>query len=143
MIAAEEAVRAWVNTYPGLAGAGNPLAMGAFLRSQRSPASGAYAVLTSLPAQGAAAVAEDGAVSTVRVGALVYAGTVEAAEAAAAAYTSAVESLTGKPAPMGDSGVVCLVSDNVEGPAYIEQPADSGEEHCFSVNADFVLYQEG
>ncbi len=141
---AEVAVRAWINARTDLTGtpaAPGPLANGAFLRSQRSPAGGAYAVLNSAPPRSGAqgVVAEDGTVSVSRIIALIFGGTVEAAELAAVAYANAVRSLKGSPEPMGTSGVVCLVTDNLLGPAFV--PTPTTEQWCFSVDADFVLYQ--
>jgi hypothetical protein len=137
------AVRAWVNSRADLTdGQGNgPLAMGAFLQTQASPQGGAYAVLSAGQGGPSVVVAEGQGPRITRVAALVYAGTYEAAEAAAEAYARAVLSLSGAPVVMGGTGVVCLVSDNVEGPGFIPPAPDTGETFAFSVDADFVLYQ--
>lgn len=140
----EQAVRAWANAQAGLTGEGNPLSRGAYLRSQRSPADGAYAVLGTVPARGrlGGITAEDARVRAHRVAAVIYAGTLEAAETAAAAYAQAVLSLTGNPVPMGSSGVTCLVTDNLSGPVLVPTPPDAGEAYAFAVEADFLLYQQ-
>lgn len=137
-IAAEAAVRAWVNAQP-IVGQGNPLARGAYLREQRSPADGAYAVIMRTP-EGAAAspVAEDGTVCTARMQCIVYAGTEQAAENAAAALLAQIERLTGCPEMCGDMAVKVLVTDNRIGPFYVGYQTE-GENHAFQVNADFVL----
>jgi hypothetical protein len=134
------AIRAWVNSRPDLVGASanGPLGAGAYLRTQASPQSGAYAVLEAIPAGPDFSVAEDGSVLTVRVGASVYAGTEQAAELGAKAYRDAVRSLTGCPVPVGD-GWVIRVSDNVTVPAFQPAAPNTGEEFSFFVSADFVL----
>jgi len=138
-VAAETAIRAWVNARPDLTGAGNPLSNGAYLRSQRSPASGAYAVITRDSSSARQLVAEGDGPSLARVGALCYAGTAELAEAAAVALATAWEGLRGIRQPCGTTGVDVYVSDNVAGPSAVPLPADSGEAFCFTVSADFVL----
>ncbi len=146
-VTSEQAVRAWVNSRQELLGtqqAPGPLAMGAFLRNQASPASGAYAVLAAAPPRSGAqsVVAEDGRISMARIIALVYAGTTEAAELAAVAYANAVRELKGNPVQMGSTGVTCLVTDNLLGPAFQPTgPAGTAEQFCYSVDADFMLYQ--
>lgn len=137
-IAAEAAIRAWVNARSDLKGEGNPLSAGAYLLDQRSPADGAYAVLARA-AGGASLVAEAGEVTTATIAAACYAGTQESAEIAAAALRTAFESLQGRPEACGDTGVRVLVASNHQGPVYVDQGPDSGELYCFQVNADFVL----
>lgn len=138
---ADQAMRAWVNARPGLTGPGNPLAAGAFLRSQRSPASGAYAVLAAGPSLRAGLAAEDGSVSTHRLTFLVHAGTQEASEDAVTALANAVRTLRGNPEPCGDTGVMVLVHDNMTEPADVPMPASGGELYAYMISADFVLYQ--
>jgi hypothetical protein len=129
-----------VNSRPDLVGPGNPLAGGAFLSHQvRSPANGAYAVGARLTQAFAPLVAEDGSVDTARISAVIYGGTTESAEDAAVAYAGEVARLTGLPTLMGDSGVICLVHDNLTGPQFVAQPAEGGEEFAFEVAADFVM----
>ena len=136
-IAAEAAIRAWVNDPArGLAGNGNPLAHGAFLREQRSPSDGSYAVVARNPEGVGGVVAEDGAVAVARVQVQVFAGTEQAAEQAAAALRTGFESLTGCPERCGDTGVLVLVADNHNGPFFV---AGTSEQFCFQVGADFVL----
>jgi hypothetical protein len=139
---AETAIRAWVNTRQDLVGNGGPLSGGAYLRSQRSPASGAYAVMVRQAAPATRMVAEDPDPSLARVQALCYAGTAPLAEQAATALATAWMSLSGLPEPCGDTGVTVLVSDNLTGPSAVPLPADSGEAYCFQVGADFVLRSE-
>ena len=135
-------MRAWLNGRADLVGNGGPLAGGAYLRSQRSPASGAYAVMVRQAANATRLVAEDTDPSVARVQALCYAGTAPLAEQAASGVANAWMSLTGIPEPCGDSGVTVLVSDNLTGPSAVPLPADSGEAYCFQVGADFVLRSE-
>jgi hypothetical protein len=142
-VKAEQAWAAWVNTCPGLAGPGNPLAGGAFLGAQvRSPANGAYAVGSRLSQAVPAVVAEDDLVDTARISAMVYAGTVAEAETAAVAYANAIRGLRGSPVPMGDTGVWCLAHDNLSGPQFVAQPSAGGEEFSFEVAADFVMCEQ-
>jgi hypothetical protein len=70
---------------------------------------------------------------------VVYAGTAQAAEFAAAALLAQIERLTGCPEQCGDAGVRVLVTDNRIGPFQIPVAPDSGETYAFQVNADFVL----
>jgi hypothetical protein len=139
-VAAETAVRAWVNARADLTG--GPLPLGAYLlgRQPRSPAAGAYALLIREPGQSSAGiVAEDTDPSTARVTAHVYAGTIEAAEAAATALANAWQDLNGAPEPCGDTGITVLVAGNFADPSYVPMPGTGGEQHCFSTSADFTL----
>lgn len=135
-IAAEQAVREWVSARP-IVGEGRPLAMGAYLRRQRSPDTGAYTVLSRQSEGVTRVVAEDGGVSVARIQFLVFAGTEEAAENAAAALRSEVEKLTGCPERCGDTSTWVLAADNLTGPMFIDNPA--AEQYCFQVGADFLL----
>jgi hypothetical protein len=140
-VAAESAVRAWVNALP-ITGPGNPLSRGAYLHEQRSPADGAYAVLSRTSEGVTNVVAEnDGALSIARMQCLVYAGTEPAAELAAAALRSAIEKLAGSPQPCGTTGVTVLVTDNLLGPFLVPHYGATGEQFCFQINADFLLRQ--
>jgi hypothetical protein len=139
-IQATAAVRAWVNGKTNdLVGPGNPLANGAFLLPQRSPDSGAYAVLMRLASPRPDAVAEDADPLNARVGALVYHGDYELSELAAAALADAWNNLNGNPERCPGTGVTILVADNVTLPLYVPQPPDTGETYCFQVTADFML----
>lgn len=142
-ISAEVAITAWVNGRRDLIGtpgqAPGPLSQGAYLEQERSPAYGAYAVIERQGGPVGGVVAEMNNFDVPRITAAIRAGTIPAAEAAAAAYATSVRSLTGRPEPCGDTGVTCLASDNVTGPQYVGQPADSGEQYCFTVTADFIL----
>lgn len=141
-IAAETAVRTWVNDNATLVGNGKPLSRGAYLHEQRSPADGAYAVITRTPEIPDSMVAEDGRVAISRMQAYVYAGTEVAAEAAAAAMRTAFEGLSGAPEKCGDTGVTVLATDNLLGPYLVPHYGESGEQYCFSVHADFILVQQ-
>jgi hypothetical protein len=138
----ESAIRAWINTNQALTGEGNPLSRGAYLagKQPRSPADGAYALLTRANAgSGRQVVAEDSNPSLSRITALVYAGTIESAEAAAVALSEAWHGLTGVPEPCGDTGVTILVAANHIDPAFVPTPATGGEQYCFLVSAEFML----
>jgi hypothetical protein len=142
MPSSESAIRAWINARKTLTGQGNPLSRGAFLAGHRprSPADGAYALLSRANAgTGRSVVAEANNPSLSRINALVYAGTVESAEAAAVALSEAFQALTGLPEPCGTTGVTVMVAGNHVDPAYIQQPGTGGEEHCFLVSAEFLL----
>jgi hypothetical protein len=142
-VSAEVAITEWVNGRVDLVGiqpqAPGPLSRGAYLKQQRSPADGAYAVIDRQGGPVGAMVAEMNNFDAPRITATIRAGTIQAAEAAAAAYATAVRSLTGCPEPCGGTGVTCLASDNVTGPQFVPQPADSGEQYCFQVTADLIL----
>lgn len=137
-IPAENAIRAWINGLP-IVGDGNALSRGAYLREQRSPADGPYAVLARMSEGVTTYVAEDNAISSARMQIIVYAGTVESSEAAAAALMGQIEQLTGCPQNCGTTGVRILVTDNRLGPFAIPVAPDTGETYAFQVNADFVL----
>lgn len=141
MIAAEAAIRAWVNGQPSLVGPGKPLSRGAYLRHQRSPADGSYAVLWRMSGAGSGEIVGEPApeLATARIQAQIFGGTEEFAEAAAAAYATAVEGLSGAPQRCGATGVTVLVAGNTSGPMFVPMPADGGEQYCFQFDADFVL----
>jgi hypothetical protein len=143
-VAAETAIQAWVNARTSLVGGDAPLGLGAYLAGAepRSPADGAYALLSRGSPSRTGLVAEDTEPSVARITAEVRAGTIEAAEAAAVALGNAWNSLNGCPEPCGDTGVTVLVSDNVTEPSYQPTPASSGEPFCFTVAGDFVLMQQ-
>jgi hypothetical protein len=138
VIAAEDAVRAWINSTSGLAGEGRPLSNGAFTRAQRSPTSGQYAVVAQT-AGSDGPVAEPIDVILATIAAVVYGGTQATASAAASAYRDAVMDLSGCPVACGDTGVKIMVADNVLGPAAVPTPADSGEAYAYQVSAQFLL----
>ncbi len=139
MMAAETAVREWVNSKPGLVGAGSPLGMGAFLRGQASPGDGAYAIVHRAGGSSDLVAEQDSNLALASIVFQVYSPTEDVAERAAAALATAIEQLTGSPEPCGQTGVTVLVSDRLQGPVHVPQPADSGEPYCFQVGADFTL----
>jgi hypothetical protein len=152
VIAAESAIRAWVNADRSMVpppGAENPdawpVSRGAYLRTQRSPADGAYVVISrALPGGSEAAVAEPAEeLGTARIITQAYAGTEEAAEIAATAYANAVTRLTGVPAPCGDTGIRILSHAQLAGPAFIPAAPTTGEQFCFQVTAEFLLADYG
>lgn len=140
-LSAETAIRAWINSRPGLTGQGNPLRHGAFLngRQPRSPAYGAYALLVREAGVAGQVVAEASDLAVARVTAHVFAGTIEAAEAACNAVANAFQSLTGCPERCGDTGVTVLVADNHTDPGYVPMPGSGGEQHCFTTSSTFML----
>jgi hypothetical protein len=142
MLAAEEAVRAWLNDpATGLLDGtgGGVMARGAYLRSQRSPADGAYCVLATSWG-GEAGVAEPTpALQLTRVTFRVFAGTEEAAERAAAALATAVAGLTGVPVRCGQTSTWLRGHDLLTGPLFVPAGPDAGEEFCFQVTAQLLL----
>jgi hypothetical protein len=148
-VQAEAAIRAWINTNPALVDpAGDdddrPLARGAYLRSQRSPADGPYVVLARTPPGGGepGGVAEPAPeLDQARFTFQVYAGTELAAEHGAVALLTALQALTGDPAPAGSTGVVILAHGLLTGPTFI--PAPASEQYCFMVTADLLLADYG
>lgn len=137
-VSAQAAIRAWLNASP-IVGEGKPLARGAYLIEQRSPADGAYAVLLRTSEGIERVVAEDGRIGVARMQFLIYAGTVVAAENAANAVRDLNETLSGAPQVCGDTGYRIMVADNHLGPFAIPPPPDNGEAYAFQVNADFLL----
>ncbi|MER7131255.1 hypothetical protein [Streptosporangium saharense] len=125
-------VREWINGLDTLVGPGRPLSRGAFRQMPRSPADGAYAVLSRI-GRASDLVAED-TIDSPRISASIYAGTDEAAELAAVAYCNALDALRGAPSAMGDAR--CLVVEDIVGPLYVE---DSDQEHRYLVDASFFL----
>ena len=142
-IAAQSAVRAWINGRLDLVGQGNPLPNGAYLMTQASPEAGAYAVVSRTSEGVTSLVAENPpGVTVARMQCLVLAGTIEASELAAAAVRTAFESLRGQPEQCGTTGIWVLVTDNHLGPLFITPPATlGGEVYAHQVNADFTLAQ--
>jgi hypothetical protein len=139
VIAAQQAMRDWVNGKTDLVGEGNPLALGAFLRMQRSPADGAYAVLARNAGAPGAVAEPSPDLCTAGIVFQVYSPSETTAEAAAAALMSEIETLTGSPQACGDSDVWALVHDQATGPVALPQPADGGEPYCFQLSAQFTL----
>lgn len=141
-IAAQEVIRAWVNSNPDLVGAPpgtGPLARGAYLWEQASPAEGAYARLQRMTLAPALPAAEPGPFDVARISALIYGGKQSSAELAAAAYATAVRDLAGLPVRVPETRVSILVAAGLTGPSYVPQPPDTGELYCFQVLADFTL----
>jgi hypothetical protein len=142
MFAAESAVRAWLNDpATGLTdgNGGGPMSRGAYLRSQRSPADGAYTVLATTPALEGGPAEPAPELQLSRFTFRVFAGTEESAETAAAALATVVASLTGRPVPCADTGVWILAHDQLTGPAFAQAGPDSGEEFCFVVTCQLLL----
>lgn len=136
---AERAVRAWVNGQASLVGPDMPLALGAYLSQQRSPDAGSYAVLYRQSQATRTLAVETEAADTARISFMIYGGTEESAEDAACALATAIQTLTGKPAPCGTTGITVLASDNLSGPMFVPMPAEGGEQFAFEVASDFVL----
>jgi hypothetical protein len=151
VIAAEAAIRAWINGRPDLIGnpdqvnGGGPISRGAYLRLQRSPADGAYVVISrALPGGSEAPVGEPAEeLGTARIIGQVYAGSQEMAENAATAYANAVAGCTGRPQRCGQTSTWILSHDNLAGPAYIAAGPTSGEQFCYQVVAEFLLADYG
>jgi hypothetical protein len=149
-IAAEAAIREWVNDPAnGLVAADGddsaPISRGAYLAAQRSPADGAYLVISrALPGGSEAPVAETlTEMGTARIIAQAFAGTPEAAESAATAYAKKVAELTGRPQRVGGSDVWLLSHDSLSGPAFIAAGPTTGERFCFQVVAEFLIADYG
>jgi hypothetical protein len=153
MIAAELAIQAWVNGRANLLGdpdsldgrGEGPVARGAYLRMQRSPADGPYLIITRTPPGGGEGPVAEPApdLCTARITALAYAGTEDVAEVAAAAYAAAVAALSGVREECGGTGIWILGHDNLAGPAFIPPSATTGETYAFQVTADFLLADLG
>jgi hypothetical protein len=146
MLAAETAVRAWVNgnrdlvpPHDAVDPDGWPISRGAYLRSQRSPADGAYVVLATTGATEAPVAEPAPALMVSRLLFRCYAGTEESAEQAAAALAKAVETLTGRPVRCGDTDTWIRGHDQLTGPLFVPAGPDSGEQFCFQVSCQLLL----
>jgi hypothetical protein len=84
-------------------------------------------------------VAEDNEPSMARITAHVYAGTIQAAEAAADALSNAWQDLNGCPERCGTTGVTVMVADDYSEPGYTPMPGSGGELHMFTTSATFML----
>lgn len=135
-VAAVTAVRAWVNAQRGtLVGPGTPIAQGAFRTQVRSTADGAYLTLSRVGGTGD--LFAESPADRARISASIFAGTDEAAEAAAVAYANAIEALAGRPAAMGDAR--CLVADNITGPLLVDNHDNDREQYHYVVDCDVYL----
>lgn len=135
-VVAVTAVREWINAQTEtLVGQGNPIQHGAHRAHLRSPASGAYILLSRVGGAGDL-IAEESA-DRARISASIVAGTDEVAEAAATAYANAVEALSGTRTVMGDA--TCLVTDNVTGPLAVDLHLSDQDQYRYLVDADFYL----
>lgn len=142
MLAAEAAVRAWLNDpKTGLndGHGGGPLARGVYLRSQRSPADGAYAILAVAGSPEPGIAEQSDVLALTRVTCRIFAGTEEMAEESAAAVTRAFGALTGVPAPCADTSIWILSHDQLSGPTYVQAGPDAGEQYCFQVSCQLLL----
>jgi hypothetical protein len=133
---AEGAVRDWVNSLQDLVGQGRPLQLGAHLGRLRSPGRGAYAYL--LRVGGTPGLTAERPLDQARISATIFAPTKEIACAGAVAYANALETLDGRPTPMGPA-VVCQTVDNITGPVATDEHESNREQYRYLVDADFVL----
>jgi hypothetical protein len=129
-------VLAWLNGIETLTGPGRPIELGAFREHPRSPARGAYILLSRIGRAGDL-IAEE-TLDSPRISASIYAGTDEAAETAAIAYANTVASLTGIPAAMGDAQ--CLVADDIVGPLAVDNHDSEREQYQYLVDASFYMH---
>ena len=134
----EGAVRAYVNAYPGLTGAGNPLPSGVHLRKGRSPSKGAVADMELIPP-----VTIDDATHTARISFRVRAigsedGARYQAMNACRRLAEAVLALSGLPAVvttgMGEH-VRLIVAGQSAGPTF---GGDQGGESTYIFDATFM-----
>lgn len=138
MTGSTTALRAWINHNSGITGRGNPLPQGAYLRQQRSPAHGAYAVLIREMGTDQDLVAEPGGPHVARITAHIYAGTIEAAETACEALDAAWRKLT-SPTPAGDTGITIVTAANFSAPGLVPPPGEGGEIYEYQCSCDIVL----
>ena len=145
MVPAEAAVREWINENRALVPPHNdphpdrwPLSRGAYLRSQRSPADGAYVVLATTYGAEAPVAEPSGDLQLTRLTFRVYAGTEEHAERAAAALATILAALAGL-VPCGQSGTWILGHDQLTGPLFVPAGPDAGEQFCFQVTCQLLL----
>lgn len=143
-VAAESAVRAWLNDpKTGLTdgAGGGPVSRGAYLRTQRSPADGAYVVLSRTPpGEEPPQTAEVlPGMDLARFTFHVYAGTEEATEAGAVALAARLSVLTGIPEQCGETSVRILAHDQLSGPTFLPPAPDTGEAYCFEVTVALLL----
>lgn len=145
-VTAEQAIRAWGNSRQDLIGDGNPVARGFYLRTQRSPASGVYGVISRTSTLNTGITAEPAAGLDVARISVQFRSTTsaESAEDAAVAYAGVLQTdLTGIPAPCGDTGVWIRSHDTLIGPFMVPEPPGGEEPWCFQCDADFLLQATG
>lgn len=131
---AEGIARDWVNSLSDdLVGRGHPLPLGAHLKRLRSPASGAYVLLTALPGD------DDylaGGAYRARISGAVYGATKGDAAQAAVAYANALRRLYAGNTTVGSPPyAVILVADAITGPFYLPD----GDEERYVVDVDLYL----
>jgi hypothetical protein len=133
---AEGAFKDYLNTLTGtLVGQGKPLAHGAHLKPLRSPAAGAYVWLTLI--SGSPSLTAENPVGRARISGLIYGATKEAASKGATAYANLLASLDGKRTPMRD--VICLTSDNIQGPSLVNDQDSTKNQYRYLVDADLFF----
>lgn len=136
-VVAVTAVRAWLNSLTDtLVGPGRPISRGVYRQHPRSPADGAYILLSRI-GRGGDLVAED-IVDSPRISAGVFAGTDEAAEIAAVAYCNTLGGVRGAPAVMGDTRCL-LVVDDIVGPLLVDNHDSDREQYQYLVDASFFI----
>lgn len=134
---AEGAVRDWINTQTtALVGVGNPLQLGAFLDRLRSPAKGAYALISRVG--GSRSLTAERPFDLAMISASIYGTTKKDACDAAVAYVNALEALDGHRTPMGET-VVCQAVDNIFGPVAIDGSLTGEEQFRYLVDCEFHL----
>lgn len=139
-----EAVREWINSDLELRGtraAPGPLVLGATnseLDPPRSPASGAYCVLTrgSIGPEGQP-VAEDDTVTWARIVHLVCGTKAALADKAATALCAAIRAAAPPAQPMG--AMACLATANVSRPTSVPAPGIDQFDYCQQFTADYLL----
>jgi hypothetical protein len=128
----EGAHRAWVNSLTTtLVGRGHPLALGAHLRRLRSPASGTYALISSVG--GGDEWTAESTTGWARISASIYSATSKQNAAyAAAAYANVLRLIPILRPVLTAQGVQLVAVDSITGPLY----SPDGDEERYLVDAE-------
>jgi len=136
------AVSSWINQdLQGSRQNPGPVNLGAVIEEYsppRSPATGAFVILTQAPESVRSPVAEDDAVTTCRIVHLVVSAKPATANSAAMALAAAIRSVAPPARSMG--GMTCLTTGNVQGPVSVPGPGVDQWDYCQQVTADYTLY---
>lgn len=133
MLDVEGIVKDWINTRSDFVGPGKPVERGAFLKRQKGAGNYLLVISIGTPLD----LTAERPVARARISVTSYATTKQASNNAAIAYGNVLETLTGRPEPMGDYR--CLVVDNITGPLPLDDHLTNREEFRHLVDADFYI----
>jgi hypothetical protein len=135
---AEGAVKDWINANAALtSGDGRPLTLGAHLNRMAS-IRGTYAHLVLINTS--SGMTAETPVGIARISATVYGQTKSLAQRGAMALANELETIkhNARPVSMG-TGAVCLMVDNITGPAAVDDTETTREQWRYLVDSDYHL----